>query len=229
MEADPTSTQAPWRLVAWLVFVLVLAALNYAARLVGPEAPEDLAYRYGTSVTFAVQGLIVIGVLLLIALVGRGLPPRDAFALRRPVSWRRGLGLALAALIAIWLVSAALAPLLDASEEQGLVPDEWDPDRAGAFAAFFASATIVAPVVEELTYRGLGFTLIAPYGTLLAIAGTAVLFAAAHGLLAAFPVLAAFGALLGWLRARTDSVYPCILLHATFNGVVLVVSVTVLV
>jgi len=223
--AAPTRKQTPWRLVAWLVFVLVLATLAYAARLWGAEAPDDPAYRYGTSIAFAVQGLIVIGLLLLIA---RGLHLRDAFALHSPASWRRALGLALAALAAIWLVGAALAPFLNASKEQGLVPDEWNASRAGAFVAFFVSATIIAPVVEELTYRGLGFSLLAPYGTWLAIGTTAVLFATAHGLLAAFPVLAVFGVLLAWLRARTDSLYPCILLHSTFNGLVLIVSVTVL-
>jgi membrane protease YdiL (CAAX protease family) len=30
----------------------------------------------------------------------------------------------------------------------------------------------------------------------------------------------------GWLRARTDSVYPGMLLHATFNAVALLVAVS---
>jgi len=39
------------------------------------------------------------------------------------------------------------------------------------------------------------------------------------------PVLAFFGVAVGWLRERTGSVYPGMLLHATFNGVALLVSV----
>ena len=79
--------------------------------------------------------------------------------------------------------------------------------------------------MEELTYRGLGFTLLSPYGTWVSILVTGVLFGLAHGLLVALPVLTAFGIVIGWLRARTDSIYPAIVLHALFNGAALLVSV----
>ena len=113
----------------------------------------------------------------------------------------------------------------DATEEQGLVPDEWDSSRAAPFIAFFLAVTLLAPFVEELTYRGLGFSLISPYGVVLAIVATGVLFGLAHGLLIGLPVLTFFGIVVAWLRAKTGSVYPGILLHAAFNGIALLVSV----
>ena len=131
------------------------------------------------------------------------------------------------ALVAIWIAGAALSPFLDATEEQGLVPEDWDSSRAGAFALFFLVVTVGAPVVEELTYRGLGFALLAPFGTWVAIIATGVLFGLAHGLFVALPVLTIFGIAIGWLRARTNSIYPPMLLHATFNGAALILSVTV--
>jgi CAAX protease family protein len=224
VTADLSRLRLPGRVAAWLVFVLALALLSYAARLGSTEMPDDLAYRYSSSIAALIQYGIMLGILLLIA---RGLPRRDVFALRRPASWGRALGLTVGALVAIWAVSAALAPILDANEEQGLVPSDWDSSRAGAFIAFFLVVTFVAPTVEELTYRGLGFTLLAPYGTWVAILTTGVLFGAAHGLLVALPVLSVFGIVVGWLRARTDSVYPGMLLHAAFNGTALIVSVAV--
>jgi membrane protease YdiL (CAAX protease family) len=211
------------KLIAWLVFVLALTLLAYSARLVDTDTPDDLAYRYSSSIAALVQYGIMLAILLLIA---RGLTLRDAFGLRRPRSWPRALGLALVALVAIWAVSAALSPLLDATEEQGLVPEEWDSSRAGAFAAFFVVVAFVAPVVEELTYRGLGFALLAPYGAVLAVVATGVLFGLAHGLVLGLPVLTFFGLAIGWLRARTDSIYPPIALHSVFNGTALIVSVT---
>ncbi len=212
----------PGRLVAWLIFVVALTGLAYAGRLGDTEPPEDIAYRYTYALAAAVQYAVMLGILLLIA---RGLPARELFALRRPPSWWRALGLTGVALAAIWVVSAALSPFLDATEEQGLVPDEWDSSRAGAFAAFFVVVAFVAPAVEELTYRGLGFSLLAPYGTTLAILATGVLFGLAHGLLVALPVLTFFGIAIGWLRARTDSIYPPMALHATFNATALIVAV----
>ena len=77
--------------------------------------------------------------------------------LRAPASWSGAAGWLVAAIVAIWVIGAILNIFLEAGEEQGLVPDDWDPDRAAAFAANFVVVALVAPVVEELTYRGLGF------------------------------------------------------------------------
>ena len=225
MEARAATQPAPWRLIAWLIFVLALAALSYGSRLAGDDPPEDLAYRYSSSIAAIVQYGLMLGILLLIA---RGLPLREAFALRRPPSWPRAIGYAAAALVAIWLASAALSPFLDANDEQGFVPDTWDSSRIGAFAAFFISVAVVAPIVEELTYRGLGYFLLAPYGTITAVVGTGFLFGAAHGLVVALPILVVFGIAVGWVRAKTESVYPSMFLHGIFNGVALIVSVAVL-
>ena len=113
----------------------------------------------------------MLGILLLIA---RGLPKRELFALRRPASWKRSLGLAALSLAAIYLAAFVYERVLsvfgnwDPSEEQGLVPDGWDSSRAPAFIAFFVVVTLVAPAVEELTYRGLGISLLQPWGAVLA-------------------------------------------------------------
>jgi len=211
------------RLVAWLVFVLALTALGYAGRVDGSEPPDDIAFRYSYALAALVQYAVMLGILLLIA---RGHPVRELFAMRRPASWWRAVGLGAAALVAIWIGGAALAPFLDATEEQGLVPDEFDSSRVGAFVAFFVVVTFLAPVVEELTYRGLGFALLAPYGVTVAILLTGVLFGLAHGLLIALPVLTFFGIAVAWLRARTDSIYPPIALHSLFNGTALILSVS---
>ena len=171
----------------------------------------------------------MLGILVLIA---AGLPRRELFAIRRPASWRRAIGLAVVALLAIYAAAFVYERVLsifgdwNPTDEQGLVPKEWDSSRAGAFVAFFLVVTLVAPAVEELTYRGLGVSLLLPYGAPLAILVTGLLFGAAHGLVVALPILAIFGVVVGWLRVRTDSIYPSALLHGTFNGVALIVSVS---
>jgi len=219
----------PGRLVAWLVFVLLFTTLAYVGQATSSgEDTSNIAYRYDTTILGILQYALILGILLLIA---RGLPRREVFALRRPMSWRRALGSAALALLAIWIFAAAYERLIsifgdwNPTKEQGLVPDRWEPSHAGAFAAFFVLVTVIAPCVEELTYRGLGVSLFLPYGTVLAVVVTGILFGATHGLIVALPVLAFFGIAVGWLRTRTDSVYPGMLLHATFNGVALVAAV----
>jgi membrane protease YdiL (CAAX protease family) len=220
---DASATR--WRLVAWLVFVLTLTAIGYAGRFADGDPPDDLAYRWSSSIAAVIQYALMLAILLLIA---RGLPRREVFGLHRPRSWRRAAVYSVLALVAIWVASGALAPFLDANDEQGLVPDEWDSSRLGAFLAFLFAVAVVAPVVEELTYRGLGFALLSPYGPIVAIAVTGIVFGASHGLLVALPILTIFGLVIGWLRWKSESVYPPMILHGIFNGVAVIVSVAVL-
>ena len=231
-----SSPEAPERrvgpLIAWLVFVGILVLLGYAARLSGTETPDNLAYKWSSSLAALIQYWLFLVVIVAIALVAK-LELRETFALRRPASWPRALGLTVLCLVVIYLGSFAYERLLSlfgdwsTTDEQGLVPDGWDSSRAAPFIAFFLVVTLVAPAVEELTYRGLGISLLQPWGVWVAILATGVLFGAAHGLVYGLPILAFFGITVGWLRVRTNSIYPGFALHATFNAIALIASVTV--
>jgi membrane protease YdiL (CAAX protease family) len=213
------------RLLGWLAFVGVLAASAYLLRLGEGEPDPNIVYEYSLFVASVVQYGLMLGIVLWIA---KGLPKRELFAFRRPVTgfWAT-VGWTALTLVAIFVVAAALEPFLEAGEEQGLTPDEWDPDRAGAFAASFVSIAVIAPIVEEIVYRGEGFALLERYGTAVAVGVTGVAFGLAHGLIVGLPILVVFGLGQGLLRAKTKSIYPPIALHSLFNAAALIVSVTV--
>jgi hypothetical protein len=211
------------RLAVWTAFVLLFSALNYAARAASGTPDRNVLYRYSTALGGVVQYALILAVMLAIA---HGLSRREAFALRRPPSWPRALGLGLAVLIAVYAVSAVLSPLLHPGREQGLTPTGWQPAHAGAYALNFLVVALVAAVVEELTFRGLGYTLMLRFGTWPAILLTGLAFGLAHGLVDGLPLLALFGCLLAWLRSRTRSVYPGIVVHGTFNSIALILAVT---
>jgi membrane protease YdiL (CAAX protease family) len=208
------------KLAGWLALVGFLAALNYASRFTEGKPPADTLYRYGTAVSGVVFYALTLAIVLWIA---RGLPRRE-LALQPPVSWRRALGLALAVLIALLIAEALLESILHATREQGLEPPRWEPDRAIPFALNAAVVVVIAPIVEELTFRGVGFALLARFATALAFVGTSAAFAAAHGLVNGFPALFLFGAAVAFLRLRTGSLYPGMLLHASFNALALAVA-----
>ena len=208
------------KLVAWLWLVGTLAALNYLGRLAGGSPDRNAVFHYD----LAVGGLIVYAIMLAIVLrVARGIP-RQALGLRAPPSWLRALGLMLVVLVAILLVEQALEPALHAGREQGLEPTRWMPDRETAFALNALVIVLVDPFTEELTFRGLGFTLLSRYGTVVAVGGTALTFALAHGLVAGLLPLFVFGVGIAFLRVRTGSIYPGMLLHACFNGAVIALA-----
>jgi membrane protease YdiL (CAAX protease family) len=211
------------KLYGWLAFVGVFAALNYAARFSSQTTDRNVLYTWGAAVLGLVQLAIILGIVLLIA---RGRPADEYLGLRRPTSWGLAGGLALLVLIGVFILSGILSPLLQPGQEQGLVPKTWQPAHAVAFAANFVIVALLAPVVEEITFRGLGYKLLEPFGRWTAIVLVGLLFGLAHGLVEALPILAAFGAGLAYIRMRTGSVYPGMIVHAAFNSLVLIVAVT---
>lgn len=211
------------RLVGWAILVGGLAALSYTANIAGGKPPKDVLYQWSAAAGALVQYGIILAIVLALS---RGLAP-SILGLRRPVSWARAAGWIVASLAAIWVLGAILNVFLKAGEEQGLVPDGWDSSRAAPFVANFLVVALVAPFVEELTYRGLGFAAVRDsFGAGAAIVVTAIAFGLAHGLVVALPILSIFGAILAWLRFKTESIYPTIILHGVFNGVALIAAVT---
>jgi membrane protease YdiL (CAAX protease family) len=207
--------------IGWTALVGVLALLGYASRAAEGKPPEDAAYKYSTAAGGVVQYAIILAVVLAITR-----PHWHLLALRRPSSYRRVLSAALVAFVAVYVTSGIVSAYSDPGKEQGLTPSEWDPQRATPFVINFIVFVAVAPAVEELTFRGLGYSLLAPLGSLTAILWIGVAFGLAHGLVEGLPILIVFGAGLAFIRSRTDSVYPCMAVHAAFNAIALIVSVT---
>jgi hypothetical protein len=214
------------RLVGWLVLVGALIAIGYASRYAGGGGTSDreVLYRYSTAAGAVVQYAIMLGIVL--ALASADL--RGLLALRRPRSVGQAISLAFTVLVGILVVSLIVSflPLPESpGQEQGLTPTHWEPQHAGAFAANVVVVAVIAPFTEELTFRGLGYSVLEPFGSTAAIVLVGFAFGLAHGLLEGLLVLVPFGIGLAWLRSRTDSVYPGMVLHGLFNAVALAFAV----
>jgi len=210
------------RLAAWLILVGALAALAYGTRAAAGKPSPQVLYEWST----AIGGLVQDAVLLLIVLAIAGFS-RELLALRRPRSWTNAAGLLLGAIVAIYVLEGVYNRVVDPGNEQGLTPSHWEPSHAAAYVVNGAVICLWVPLVEELAYRGLGYSLLERFGRWPAILAVGILFGLAHGLVLTFPVIAIFGCVLAWVRSRTDSVYPGMALHAAFNLVALVVAVAV--
>jgi membrane protease YdiL (CAAX protease family) len=210
-------------LALWSSFVLAFATLSYSLRFAEGKPPKDLLYKWSTVVGNLVQFAIIAAIVYGIA--GLAGDRRRVLALRRPTSWATAARIGIGIGFGIFVLSLILTPLLEPGREQGVTPDTWQPKHVAAYIANGLVIAVVAPIVEELTFRGLGYSLLARYGRWAAIIGTGLAFALAHGLVNAFPLLAAFGFGLAYLRSRVDSVYPGMIVHGLFNAVALTVAV----
>jgi membrane protease YdiL (CAAX protease family) len=210
------------RLFWWTVVVAFMSVVAYASQLTSGPPPEDVAYRWESSIFGGIQYAILLGIVLLLT---RGFDRHGFLALRRPRSWWRAVGISALVVFITFVVTAVVAQFGNADEEQGLIPESFDSSRAAQFAGYATIVVVVAPIVEELMFRGAGYGFLEPLGRLQAAVLVGLAFALVHGLLIGFPVIATFGIGLAILRGRTDSIYPCILLHSAFNAFGLAVGI----
>jgi uncharacterized protein len=174
-----------------------------------------------------VQDLALIGSALVLArLLDAPVTPAK-FGLRIPPI-RAAAGWTVLAWVCFFVFSAAWAAALGITESDDL-PEELGVD--GSTAALVAVAIlvcVVAPIAEELFFRGFCFTALRrTLGMLPAAALTGIIFGAIHlgGTDIEFIVpLMVFGFFLCLLYVWTDSLIPCIVLHALNNSLALGVS-----
>lgn len=228
MEVEATEPRpAPdrRRVVAWAVVIGLIAAINYAARFTssgsntGKNGSRYELYSYSTFAAGMIfYAIWLVAVLLIVA------NRLDLLAFRAPRRWASALGLAVGVIgvIFVWEAIVSYLPLPESpGKEQGITNVHWEPSHAGAFAANFVLLALVAPIVEELTFRGAGQSLLRFLGRWPSILVVGIAFGLAHGLVEALLVLAFFGIAVAWLRDRTNSVLPGMLVHAVFNGAAL--------
>ena len=117
-------------------------------------------------------------------------------------------------------------------EDSGLPLEEGNVNAGGIIAAALV-AVILAPLFEELFFRGVLFQylrsryLLVARGLFEAVVISALAFASLHLGGAILPILPV-GIILALVMHRTNSLWPAIALHVFYNGLVLVISITTL-
>ncbi len=211
-----------------------LAALGFAVglglTLAGALVITLVAVAFGADAQRLPSG---VNVLLTVAQDGAFVAAAVYVASRvaRPAPWQFGLrGLrpgpfvvsVLVALVSFLLLSLLYDAVVHVGKQKEL-PDQLGAD--GGTLALVAAAflvTVIAPVAEELFFRGFVFTALRTWrGTWVAAGLTGLVFGAIHAGSAPdvldLPILAVFGTVLCLLYARTRSLYPCMVLHALNN------------
>lgn len=138
------------------------------------------------------------------------------------------LGIFLQLVIATLLTPLA-ETLLPEGQPQQLVDRIVGPDPSNALRiTFFTALVVPGPFFEELIYRGILLRSLISRGRVVAIAGTAVIFAAVHipdldfenlaaSLAVVMPPLLVLAVLLAWLTLKRGRLGPAIFLHSGWN------------
>jgi membrane protease YdiL (CAAX protease family) len=217
---------APWLAVVAVVTGLgITIVLGLFVIIVATAAgvPED-APGMNIGLTL-VQNVALVGAALFFAGMGSGRPSAADFGLRRAPRFWVSVGLLFAVWLGFLILSAAWAALVSLDQQQEL-PEELGADGPLLnVLAVVVLVTVVAPLGEELFFRGFFFGALRNWhGPWLAAALTGVVFGAIHagssplGYLVPLMIL---GAGLCLLYEWTGSLYPAIALHALNNSIAL--------
>lgn len=214
---------ACWCLIV-LIYGAVAAVLAVGQKLSGQpllQLVED------ARVAVLMQGVIMVAVAIVLLLVGQWLARRPLLEIlpvhRSPI----------AMYLPLLIFGCGQAILLSEVDNilQRLLP--MPAFLQGAMATLietgwlsFIVVAIIAPLTEEAIFRGLILNgLRKRYDTRGAMLISAALFAVYH--LNPYQFIGAFviGLVLAWLRLRSGSLWPCIVLHAVNNALAVIVAI----
>jgi membrane protease YdiL (CAAX protease family) len=185
----------------------------------------------------------VTGTLLLLTITQTGLLATGAIFVALPRALEgtrlvpdRGLAgsvlVALALAVPAWIGAQAIGAAVSALLERiGLSPPQGIAEAAVNRAdptVLVLALVLVAPVAEELFFRGIVYNAWErEYGPTMAIYGSAALFGVIHGSIFAFVPIFVLGIVLARLYRATRSLPATMTLHATFNGITVLLALLV--
>ena len=80
-----------------------------------------------------------------------------------------------------------------------------------------AFLTLLTPLGEELIFRGVLTNALLRHGPVIAVVGSALVFAVTHGINTVFPAALVVGLITAEIFRRSGSIWPAVIVHAVHN------------
>jgi uncharacterized protein len=230
--SPPPTAGAPGSWPLWSAFAALLCGLLggnvlgmivYAVAGVSGDDLDTVPIGYMLLANVTLDASLLISALAFARLGGRVVPATLGL---RPVRLWFAVKWAFAAYVAYFVISAIWLQVLNLENETDDITDRLQTNpTVSTVAGIAVFAVVIAPIVEEVFFRGFVFpALRAKLGVAWAAVGTGLLFGLVHAL--GSPIgfllpLAVLGTALCLLYWRTGSIYPGIALHAINNCIAL--------
>ena len=240
-DTNPSEDIAPWTtqqtffgtlitLIPWIILTLILSYLNGSVKVTAPiSAQADLTGAIVTIVfSSLIEGAFLIAPFYYANAAYRSITPHLRLAFHALGFRRFRLGNALVWIIVLMIVIFGINALysdlittlhLNVQTNDQLLLEQSKVAPLSTYATLLA-AVFIAPFCEEVFFRGFVFPGLRNGMSLVwAIIISSLLFGVAHGDPGSFPVLFVIGLALAFLRWRTQSIWPGMILHMLNNGI----------
>jgi membrane protease YdiL (CAAX protease family) len=222
--------QAPWTYGDMTKATLIVVVLSIVAGAIAAviadsfvEAGQNFednaaAFTVVLAASFIAQEIFLLGAALWFGPRKYHLP-QSVIGLKRPEQTPWWFSWALAA-FALIIANGYVGVLALAGIDSGASTPEQVFDNAGPFIVVFVGAVLMAPVMEEVFFRGFIFGgLWRRQGWIQAGVASSLLFGFAHLAPIFVPPFAAIGFLFAWSYRRTGSLVPGMFAHGITNAV----------
>jgi membrane protease YdiL (CAAX protease family) len=226
-EAPKAAGVPLWVPFAVMAAVFVVVGSFYAA-VVGIAHSLDPSFKTSNppegltiGITMVQDAVLVLAAVLALKLVFGYVRPSE-LGLRRVLDWRRTLLTAAVLYVLFWVAALILQLIFGTPPEQELVTELKAQESFSVLAGFAVLTCVVAPICEEIFFRGFMFM---AFARRLGPRWGAVIAGGIFGLIhAPNPVLGlialgVLGVCLCALYWRTQSIIPCMALHALNNSI----------
>ena len=226
---EPREATVPvWAPFAALLAVLIIVSITAAAvyGVVSASDPsikdtDDLPDAATLGLTFF-QDLVFVFGAWIATKIALGTAPLARLGLRPVANWKDALRWAGAAYGLFWVAAIVLSLVFGDPKDQSLVTDLKEEDSTLTLIGWAVLICVLAPVVEEIFFRGFMFgTFVRRMPVVWAALLDGVVFGLGHAPAAPIQLIAlgVFGVGLCLLYWRTQSIIPCMALHALNNSI----------
>jgi membrane protease YdiL (CAAX protease family) len=217
----------PWSFVDLVVFALFFGmtfiviplATREIARIFNPQFELTDLTAVDQVLLQGVMNLVLLGFIAFLVKVVHRLSFRDTIHWFRNYEFNNGFLIALGAMLAVSvLIVSSFFPPKEAPPIEKLLTSTL---AVWVFAIF---GTLLAPLFEEIMFRGFLFKVLHDIGgPAAAVTVTALVFALLHlpqlwGSWAGIALIFAVGYILSWVRQRSNSLIPSFIIHTSYNA-----------
>lgn len=207
------------------VISLIISALNSNV-----DSTTVSSYMQGSSITAGINTIIYITANVGFAMLGFKWSKTDSHSIIKPQKYNFAYAVQYCIIaVFIWVASAYLAQGIEQIFGKfGYTTVVADTDDIGVTGIGFAVMTvyscIIAPITEELFYRGMLLKVFSRANQRFAVFATAVFFGLGHGNIPQFTLAFLLGLFLAHITMKHNSIVPSIIVHIFINSMVTAIS-----